>query len=126
MTSTELAKIMAKVAWEKKGDDILILDVRKLTDVTDYYILVTGESDLHVKAISDAVEDQLESQDIPPWHKEGFEKLNWVVLDYIEVVIHIFRPHARDFYSLEKLWGDARILQVEEDVSDRIVFEERN
>ncbi|MEJ2636201.1 MAG: ribosome silencing factor [Calditrichia bacterium] len=124
MTSTQLAEKAARLAWEKKGDHIVILDVRKLTDMTDYFIVVSGESDTHVKAISDFIEESLETEGESAWHREGYEKLNWVLLDYIEVVIHIFRPRTREFYALEKLWGDARKIEVEEDVPDRILLEE--
>ncbi len=126
MTSTELAEKIARLAWEKKGDDIVILDVRKLTDVTDYFILVTGESDLHVKAIFDFIDDETRKEGEPAWHKEGYNKLNWVLLDYVEVVVHIFREQSREFYGLEKLWADAEITRLEEDVPDRILSQTGN
>lgn len=123
MTSRQLAEKLARLAWDKKGQDILILDVRKLTDVTDFFILVSGESDLHVKAISDFIEDELKKEKIRPWHKEGYQNLNWVLLDYIEVVVHIFLPSTREFYALEKLWGDAKITRLEENVPDQLLSE---
>ena len=126
MTNTQLAEKVAKLAWEKKGNDILILDLRKLTDITDYFVLVSGDSNPHVKAISDYLEDELKKEGVRIWHKEGYENLNWVLLDYIEVVVHIFRDNTRKFYALEKLWGDAHIKRIEEDAKNRIVLEERN
>jgi len=123
LTSRQLAEKLARLAWDKKGQDILILDVRKLTDVTDFFILVSGESDLHVKAISDFLEDELKKEKIRPWHKEGYQNLNWVLLDYIEVVVHIFLPSTREFYALEKLWGDAQITRLEENVPDQLLSE---
>ncbi|UCF65557.1 MAG: ribosome silencing factor [bacterium] len=126
MTSKELSQKLARLSWEKKGNDILILDVKGLTDVTDYFVLVTAESDPHVKAISDYLQEKLEKEKLKAWHKEGYQNLQWVLLDYIDVVVHIFQEHYRKFYELEKLWGDARIIRVEEDAKNRMVFAEQN
>ncbi|NOX38382.1 MAG: ribosome silencing factor [Calditrichaeota bacterium] len=122
MTSQELSDKISRLAWEKKGQDILILDLRHLTDITDYFVIISGESDLHVKAIADHIETELEKEHIKMWHKEGYEHLNWVLLDYVDVVVHIFRPEVRTYYALEKLWADAKITRVEDNVtSDRII-----
>jgi ribosome-associated protein len=126
LTSKKLSQKLAQLSWEKKGNNILILDVKGLTDVTDYFVLVTAESDPHVKAISDYLQDKLEKEKLKAWHKEGYQNLQWVLLDYIDVVVHIFREHTRQFYELEKLWGDARIIRVEEDAKNRMVFAEQN
>jgi ribosome-associated protein len=126
LTSQQLAEKLAKFAWDKKGNNISILDVRNLTDVTDYFVVITGESEPHVKAISDHLEEKLSNENIPAWHKEGYRNLNWVLLDYIEVVVHIFQEYTRRYYDIEKLWGDARIIRVEEDAKDRIIFAEQN
>ncbi len=124
MTSAQLAEKIAQLAWDKKGVEVTIMDIRKLTDVTDYFVLVSGESELHVKAICDFVEEELEKEGVRPWHKEGYQHLNWVLLDYVDVVFHVFLPHVRDFYALEKLWADADITRLEEHVTDRIATEE--
>lgn len=126
MTSQQLAEKLAKFAWDKKGNNISILDVRNLTDVTDYFVVVTGESEPHVKAICDHLEEKLSNENMPAWHREGYQNLNWVLLDYIEVVVHIFQEYTRRYYDIEKLWGDARIIRVEEDAKDRIIFAEQN
>ena len=126
MNSTELAEKIANLAWEKKGKEITILDLKGLTDISDYFVIVTGESELHLKAITEFIEQELKKQGIRPWHREGQQNLNWILLDYIEVVVHIFKPHIRNFYSLEKLWGDARILRLEEDVPLRALSETKN
>ena len=126
MNSTELAEKIANLAWEKKGKEITILDLKGLTDISDYFVIVTGESELHLKAITEFIEQELKKQGIRPWHREGQQNLNWILLDYIEVVVHIFKPHIRNFYSLEKLWGDARILRLEEDVPLRTLSETKN
>jgi ribosome-associated protein len=124
LKANQLAERAAELAWEKKGNDIVILDVKKLTDVTDFFLIVSGESDLHVKAISDYLEEKLEQEQIKAWHREGYSHLSWVLLDYVDVVIHIFKDQSRQFYQLEKLWGDARIIRIEEDAKNRIVFAE--
>lgn len=126
MKSKELSQKLAQLAWEKKGDNILILDVRKLTDVTDYFVLVSAESEPHVKALSDHLQEKLAEKKLKAWHREGYQNLNWVLLDYIDVVVHIFREPTRQFYELEKLWGDARITRVEEDAANRMVFAQQN
>ena len=105
--SITLAKRIAKLSLSKKAEDILILDVRKLTTVTDFFVICSGNSDKQVKAIADIVMDELKKINVKPWHKEGYQHLQWVLLDYIDVVAHIFQKEVRDFYSLERLWGDA-------------------
>ena len=124
MKTNQLAQRAAELAWEKKGNDIVILDVKKLTDVTDYFVIISGESEPHVKALSDYLEEKLEQEENKIWHREGYSNLNWVLLDYVDVVIHIFKDQTRQYYQLEKLWGDARIIRIEEDAKNRIVFAE--
>ena len=124
MKTNQLAQRAAELAWEKKGNDIVILDVKKLTDVTDYFVIISGESEPHVKALSDYLEEKLEQEENKVWHREGYSNLNWVLLDYVDVVVHIFKDQTRQYYQLEKLWGDARIIRIEEDAKNRIVFEE--
>lgn len=126
MTSTALAEKIARLALEKKGSDITVMDLRGLTDITDYFVIVSGDSQPHLKAIYGYIEDELKKQKIKPWHREGRQNLNWILLDYIEVVVHIFKPQVREFYALEKLWGDARITRMEENVPDRILSEKEN
>jgi len=126
LNSDKLAEKCASLAWNKKGREITILDVRKLTDMTDYFVVVSAESEPHAKAITDHLEDELEKEKVKSWHKEGYKNLNWVLLDYIDVVVHIFRDHSRQYYDLEKLWGDAKIVRLEEDAEDRLVFTSEN
>ncbi len=87
--------------------DVRILDLRELTSVTDFFVICSGSIDLHVKAISDAIVESLEKKKVKVWHIEGYSALRWVLLDYVDVVIHIFDKDARDYYGLERLWGDA-------------------
>lgn len=123
MNSKTLVKKAVQLAWDKKGKDITVMDLRKLLNVTDYFVLVSGESDVHVKALANHIEKELKKQDVQTWHKEGYQQLRWVLMDYIDVVIHIFRPDIREFYSLEKLWADAKISKVEDHATSPVLSE---
>ncbi|KPL18408.1 MAG: hypothetical protein AMJ92_08210 [candidate division Zixibacteria bacterium SM23_81] len=106
-TAGEIAVACGEIALSKKAIDVKILDLREITSVTDYFVICTGSIDLHVKAISDAIVEGLEKKKIKVWHIEGYSALKWVLLDYVDVVVHIFNGDVRDFYGLERLWGDA-------------------
>lgn len=106
-TAREIAVAAGEIALSKKAIDVKVLDLRELTTVTDYFVICSGNLDLHVKAISDAIVEELEKRKIKVWHIEGYSALKWVLLDYVDVVVHIFNQEARDFYGLERLWGDA-------------------
>jgi len=106
-----LAKKIAALAIAKKAQEVTILDLRGLTTMTDFFVLCSGDSDTHVKAIGDAVEEGMEKALNAPWHREAGSP-NWVVLDFVDVVLHVFHKNTRSFYSLEKLWGDAKIHRV--------------
>jgi ribosome-associated protein len=88
---------------------VVILDLRKLSPIADFFVICTGVGDVHVKAISDAVEKGLQSmtEKHKAWHVEGYDTLRWVLLDYVNVVVHVFQQGTREYYSLEKFWGDA-------------------
>lgn len=113
MTPKNIAKAASKYALDKNGLDIKIIDLRKASDVADYFVICTGSVDVHVKAIADNIIDKLRERGVKVWHKEGYQSLNWVLLDYVSVVVHIFRPEIRDRYALEKLWGDAPVENIE-------------
>lgn len=109
MTSKTLAKKIAQFTLTKKAHAVTILDLRKLTDMADFFIVCSADSDVQVKAIADAVVDETEKLGIFAWHREGLSQRQWVLLDYVDVVVHIFHKEARKYYGLEKLWGDAKI-----------------
>ena len=114
MTPKTLAKKIANLALTKKAHNVSILDLRKLTDMTDFFVVCSGDSDTQVKAISDAILDGTEQLGVPAWHNEGQTQRQWILLDYVDVVVHVFHKEARKFYALEKLWGDAKIETVED------------
>ncbi len=91
----------------KKGSNVRILNVTGLSSVADYFVIVTGEADTHVNAIAEAIHGELVDTGIKPSGKEGLKGGRWVLLDYVDVVAHIFIDPVRRFYALEKLWGDA-------------------
>ena len=97
---------------DKKAREVTIMDLRRLTTVTDFFVLCTGESDVQVKAIVDHLNEALRLEDMRPYHIEGYDKLSWVLLDYVDVVAHVFLPEARDYYGLERLWADAKVSAV--------------
>jgi len=108
--STYLSEIAVHGMQEKKGHDIVRLDLRELnSSVSDYFIVCNADSSTQVKAIADSVEDEVyKNTQMNPWRKEGLENAEWIILDYFDVVIHIFKTEKRDFYGIEDLWGDAQ------------------
>lgn len=107
MNATELARLTAELALTKKAKDIVVLDLTGLSDVTNYFVICTGESDTQVKAIADAITEGTREQDAKVWRREGLTNLQWVLLDYVDVVVHVFQPRVREYYDIERLWGDA-------------------
>ncbi len=114
MTTRQFALKAAQYCLDVKAQDVLILNLKKLTTVADYFVICTGDSDVQVKAIADKVKEQFKKAGINVWHDEGYENRTWILLDYVDVVVHIFHREARMFYNLEKLWGDAKIEHVKD------------
>ena len=120
-----LALHAVEAALDKKATDIVVLDMRAVSGVADYFVICNGESDLQVKAIYEAVEDRLRAEcDERPWHREGQEHRQWVLLDYVDLVVHVFLAEKRAVYDLERLWGDAPIEHVPDDTgsSDEVAL----
>jgi ribosome-associated protein len=107
LTPKQIALAAGKLALEKNGFDVTILDLRRRTDVASYFVVCSGSVDVHVKAIADNIVQGLKDKSEKVWHVEGYQNLQWVLLDYVNVVVHIFQPEQRGYYSLENLWGDA-------------------
>jgi ribosome-associated protein len=98
---------IANHIFSKKGYDVLLLDLKELASFADYFVICSADSDVQVKAIADEIDRSLREEGIKCWHREGYKALSWVLLDYVDVVVHVFKKEAREFYKLEKLWGDA-------------------
>jgi ribosome-associated protein len=98
----------------KKAYDVVILDLKKLTSAADYFVICSTDSDTQVRAVADAVRDGMEESNERVWHYEGYQALKWIVLDYVDVVAHIFYKEDRSFYNLDRLWGDAKKTEVKD------------
>jgi ribosome-associated protein len=104
----QLLRDAAGAALAKKAHDLVALDLRELGAVCDYFLLCSASSEVQVKAVAEHVEEVLREKGRRPWHVEGLEGRRWVLLDYVEVVVHVFHDRTREYYLLDRLWGDAR------------------
>lgn len=111
----EIVDLINNALLEKKATGIKVLDVRKLTTLTDFFVVCTGNSDTQIKALTNNVTQKVKEQSGEHvWRKEGLEGKKWVVLDYVDVVVHIFNEETRRYYGLETMWNDAKITQIED------------
>lgn len=106
------AVLIAEAARERKADNVVGLDVRKLSSFADTFIIATGTSDRHVRSVADAVEAALKARGDPPMGIEGYEEGRWVLVDCADAIVHIFQQEIRDHYDLERLWSDAPALEL--------------
>jgi ribosome-associated protein len=108
LKSQHLAERVGQLMFEKKAEDVVVANLEGLTSVTDYFVICTASSDLHARAIADHVADELGNAGVHPHHREGYTSLRWILIDYVDVIVHVFQKEAREFYDLERLWGDAQ------------------
>lgn len=106
------AKRAASILMDNKAEDVVVLDLRKITDMADFFIVASGTSDTHVRSSANHVLDSLKEAGIRVQSVEGMEQGRWVLLDYVDFVVHVFHPSLRSFYQLERLWGDAPVVPV--------------
>jgi ribosome-associated protein len=116
LNSKKVAEQIANLIFNKKGYDVKIIDLKEITSFADYFVICSADSDTQVKAIADEIDEKLREKGIKYWHKEGMAALSWVLLDYVDVVVHIFKKESREFYNIEKLWGDAPIFDVQDPI----------
>lgn len=116
ISSKELARKIANLAISKKADNVLLLDVRQQTPITDFFLICSGTTDVQVKAIFDTILYELDPP-VKPWHVEGEEIRKWILMDFVDVVVHIFQKKEREFYQLERLWADAHFEKFEDTLS---------
>jgi ribosome-associated protein len=102
MTPKKKAKTAADALVNKKAQDVMIMSLRKVTDFTNYFVICTGESELHLKALARDIEESIGK----PWHIEGYSEAHWILLDYVDVVVHCFLKTTREYYTIEELWGN--------------------
>ncbi|HUG41353.1 MAG TPA: ribosome silencing factor [Longimicrobiales bacterium] len=116
LESSELTDELARavdLARDRKARGLLVLDLRGISTATDFFFIATGTSDIHVRGIAEHIIEELKKKGVRPDHVEGLRGGRWVLIDYIDFVVHVFHPAARDFYQLERLWGDAPHLALE-------------
>jgi ribosome-associated protein len=113
MDSKKLAQLCRDLAEDRKAEDVVILDLRKISNITDYFVICTGTSEPHLRAIVNQIEDQLQKEyGLKPRSTDGSIHTSWVVLDYFDVIVHVMRGDVRATYNLEDLWGDAPQIKV--------------
>ena len=111
--SGEVSKAV-RAALDKKAVDVVVLDLRDTPAFTDFFLLCSGLSQRQVKAIADGIEEALRAAKVRPAHIEGYERAEWVLMDFFTFIVHVFTPQTREFYSLERLWGDAERIELSE------------
>ena len=104
--------LSARAAHEKKANGVVVLDLRKAQAFTDYFFICTGQNARQVKAIADAIDTALANEGHTPAHVEGYDRANWILLDYFTFIVHVFAPEARAFYDIERLWGSAERVEM--------------
>ena len=104
----ELAKAAVEIASDKKASDVLLLDIRDVSVIADYFVICSGNNSRQLQAIADAIDEELGKQGAILLHKEGASNAGWVLLDFGDIVIHIFGPQEREYYRLERLWSEAK------------------
>ena len=114
MTSFEIVKNAVLALDSKKAEEISVLKVDTLTSITDYFVIAAGTSTTQVKALADEVEFRLKEAGLPPHHIEGYTQGNWIVLDFYQVIVHVFNEETRKFYALENLWRDGTPVDIKE------------
>ncbi|MEX1187441.1 MAG: ribosome silencing factor [Gemmatimonadaceae bacterium] len=106
------AQRAAALCLDMKANDVVVLDLRKVTDMTDCFVIASGTSDTHVRSVGEHVIAELKKEGIRLHHVEGLEQGRWVLLDYVDFVVHLFHPTLRSFYQLERLWSDAEAIEI--------------
>ena len=117
-TSEERAARAAELALSKKAEDVVSMELKGLTSTCDYFVICSGTSDVQVRAIAEAIRTGLNDDGEKPWHVEGYENKRWILLDYVDVVVHVFDTETRDYYQLERLWGDAKFRVFQDEQPD--------
>lgn len=110
MTPQRAVRLVTAALADRKAIDPVLLDLRGLSSATDYFVIASGTSDAHVRGMAEHLMAALAPQGIAPHHVEGLAQGRWVLLDYVDFVVHVFHPQLRDFYQLERLWGDAPVI----------------
>lgn len=118
MDSLTTARSIVKILDDKKAINIKMLDIRELTTMADFFIVCSGNSTTQIKAIADEVNEEMSKQGVKPIGREGFATASWVLIDYGDVIVHVFNHESRDFYSIEHLWADAKEVDISDIIED--------
>jgi ribosome-associated protein len=122
----DLARRAAQLCLDLKADDVVLLNLKGVSDMTDYFVIASGTSDTHVRSMAEHVMEELKKEGAPVHHAEGVTQGRWALLDYVDFVVHVFHPTLRQFYQLERLWSDAEAVAVEQhQVLERALAEQR-
>jgi ribosome-associated protein len=113
-SSAALAKRAAALCQEYKANDVVLLDLTGVTDMTDFFVIASGTSDTHTRSVAERLIEELEREGTRVQHVEGLPQGRWVLLDYVDFVVHVFHPALRDFYQLERLWSDAAVVTLDQ------------
>lgn len=126
LPSADLARRAAQICLDMKANDVVMLSLKGVSDMTDYFVIASGTSDTHVRAMAENIMEELKREGSPVHHAEGVTQGRWALLDYVDFVVHIFHPTLRQFYQLERLWSDAEAVAVEQhEALERAVKEGR-
>ena len=120
LESSEKLKIILKSALDKKAEEPVVLDLRGLTSLADFFVILTATSETHARTIADEIKKKLKEKNVLPVSTEGYDSAGWILLDYGDVIVHVFKPEVRELYNLESLWMDAPRLDVEEIVKETV------
>ena len=111
MTALDMAKRVARLLDEKKAQDVRVMHIGTLTTIGDYFVVATGTSTTQVKALADEIDKKMSEDKIEPKRIEGYSSSNWILMDYRDIIVHIFLSETREFYALERLWSDAPVVE---------------
>ena len=114
MNQNDILKKIVKTLDTKKAEDVEVIGIKDLTIIADYFVIATGTSTTHTKSLADEVEFQLKEAGVVPTRTEGYNGSNWILLDYSDIVVHIFYKETREYYSLERLWSDGEKIDIEQ------------
>ncbi len=120
MESNEKLRLILKTALDKKAEEPVVLDLRGLTSLADYFVILSATSETHARTIADEIKKKLKEEGVVPVSVEGYDTAGWILLDYGDVIVHVFRPEVRELYNLESLWMDAPRPDVEEFLREKV------
>ena len=109
------AQRISELMLDKKAVDIVMIDVRKITTLTDFFVVCTSESEPQTRAITDHINQKMKEEGVKSWHIEGYEHLDWVLIDFVNIVVHIFSKETREYYEFERLWADGTITKIQDE-----------